>query len=40
MKQYGQSKHPQSKNKGCQCFKFISGAFLDEKCLNFQSFVL
>ena len=35
----GQSKHPLSKNKVCQCFKIISGAILDKKGLNFHSFV-
>ena len=39
IKLYGQIKHPQSKNKGRKCFKFISRAFLDKKGLNFWSFV-
>ncbi len=39
MKQYGQSKHPQAKNKMRQCFKTISGAFSGKKGRKFQSFV-
>ncbi len=39
MKQYGQSKRPQSKTKVHQCINIILGAFSDKKGVNFQSFV-